>query len=161
LFGYENDVGIYPLYISTAVNHQVFDLLLISNGDKKHYCWIKNFNRLLSLRTVKSHNSMHYCKRCLRGYRTIESLNIHNKYCLQHDAQRIELPKPNTKTKFKNYNRSMRVPIVIYADFESFIKPISTCQSDPRKSYTNKYQKHVTCSFSYKIVKRYVFYCRR
>jgi len=47
-FGYENDVGIYPLYISTTVNHQVVDLLLISDGDKKHYCQIKNFNRLLS-----------------------------------------------------------------------------------------------------------------
>jgi len=58
----------------------------------------------------------------------------------------------STKTKFQNYNRSMRVPIVIYADLESLIKPISTCQPDPRKSYTNKYQKHVPCSFGYKIV---------
>jgi len=152
LFGYENDVCIYPMYISTSMNHQVVDLLLISDGDKKHYCWIKNFNRLLSLRTEKSHNSMHYCKRCLQGYRTIQSLNRHNDYCLQHNAQRIELPKPNTKTKFQNYNRSMKVPIVIYTDFESFIKPISIWQPDPRQSYTNKYQKHIPSSFCYKIV---------
>ena len=46
----------------------------------------------------------------------------------------------------------MRVPFVVYADFESFIKPIDTCQPDPRGSYTNKYQKHVLSSFCYKIV---------
>jgi len=126
--------------------------LLISDGDKKHYCWIKNFNNLLSLRTEKSHNSMHYCKRCLRGYRKIDSLYRHNEYCSQHDAQKVELPKPNTMLKFKNYNRSMRMPFVVYADFESLVKPIDTCQPDPTKSYTNKYQKHTPSSFCYKIV---------
>jgi len=150
LFGYETNV--YPIYVSTWMSPRVVDLLLISDGNTKHYCWIKNFNKLLALRSEKSHNSMRYCKRCLQGYRTVESLNRHNECCLQHGAQRIELPKPDTKTKFQNYNRSMRVPFVIYADFESFIKPISTCQPDPRKSYTNKYQKHKPCSFSYKIV---------
>jgi len=46
----------------------------------------------------------------------------------------------------------MRAPTVIYADFESFIKPISTCQPDPSESYTNKYQEHIPSSFCYKIV---------
>ena len=43
----------------------------------------------------------------------------------------------------------MRVPFVVYADFESFIKPIDTCQPSPEKSYTNKYQKHTPSSFCY------------
>ena len=43
----------------------------------------------------------------------------------------------------------MRVPFVVYADFESFIKPIDTCQPNPNTSYTNKYQKHVPSSFCY------------
>ena len=45
----------------------------------------------------------------------------------------------------------MRVPWVVFADFESFIKPIDTCQQDPRQSYTNKYQKHTPSSFWYYI----------
>jgi len=41
----------------------------------------------------------------------------------------------------------MRVPFVIYADFESYIKPIDTCQPNPNDSYTNKHQKHIPMSF--------------
>jgi hypothetical protein len=50
-----------------------------------------------------------------------------------------------------NYNRSMKVPFVVYADFESFIKPIDTCQPDPSMSYTKQYQKHTPSSFCYYI----------
>ena len=42
---------------------------------------------------------------------------------------------------FENYNRSMRVPFIVYADFESFIKPIDTCQPDPSLSYSYTRQK--------------------
>src|SRR6218665_2883573 len=72
VFGYERDI--FPIYVSKlqdAIKPTV-DLLLISNDiDKKHYCWIKNFNRLMTRRTEKSCNSMHYCKRCLLGYRGV------------------------------------------------------------------------------------------
>src|SRR5688572_25285125 len=149
VFGYEKDV--YPLYISKHESDARVDLLLISDGEKKHYCWIKNFNKLMSSRTEKSHNSMHYCRRCLNGYREVESLNRHSEYCSQQDAQRIELPEPGTMLGFRNYYRKMRVPFVVYADFESFIKPIDTCQPNPNTSYTNKYQKHVPSSFCYYI----------
>ena len=145
VFGYEQDV--YPLYLSKQKFDIHIDLLLISDGNKRHYCWIKNFNRLISLRTEKSHNSMHYCRRCFVGYRTVDSLNKHSEYCSQHDAQKIELPDPGTMLQFKNYQRSMRVPFIVYADFESFIKPIDTCQPNVKESYTNKYQKHTPSSF--------------
>ena len=45
----------------------------------------------------------------------------------------------------------MRVPFVVYADFESFIKPINTCQSDPSRPYTTRYQYHTRSSFCYYI----------
>ena len=78
-----------------------------------------------------------------------DSLRKHTEYCSQHEAQKIELPEPGTMLSFKNYYRKMRVPFVVYADFESFIKPIDTCQPNPNTSYTNKYQKHVPSSFCY------------
>jgi len=40
---------------------------------------------------------------------------------------------------------------VIYADFESFVRPISTCEPDPKKSSTTRYQKHEPSGFSYMI----------
>ena len=45
----------------------------------------------------------------------------------------------------------MRVPFIVYADFESFIKPIDTCQRNPENSYTKQYQKHTSSSFCYYI----------
>jgi hypothetical protein len=94
---------------------------------------------------------MHYCKRCLTGYREVEGLKKHNEYCSLHDAQRIVLPKPGSTLKFKHYFKSMRVPFVVYADFESFLKPINTCQPNSTESYTNKFQKHTPSSFCYYI----------
>src|ERR1043165_7701587 len=124
VFGYDKDV--YPLYLSKWCSDRLIDLLLISDGEQKHYCLIKNFNRLMVVKTKNSKHSMYYCRRCLTGYERIEALVKHTEYCSQHDAQKIELPEPGTMLSFKNYNRSMRVPFVVYADFESFIKPITT-----------------------------------
>ena len=86
IFGHEKSV--YPLILSEHGGEKVIDLLLISNGEKKHYCWIKNFNKLLAARIETCHLSiMHYCKRCLTGYRKHESLNRHIENCSQNDAQ--------------------------------------------------------------------------
>ena len=43
------------------------------------------------------------------------------------------------------------MPFIIYADTESLIKPIQTCEPNPLGSYTKKYQKHEPISFSYYI----------
>ena len=37
----------------------------------------------------------------------------------------------------------MRVPFIVYADFESFTPQLSTCQPNSDKSYTKRYQKYV------------------
>ena len=61
------------------------------------------------------------------------------------------MPKKGTMLKFKNYHRSEKVPFVVYADFECFIKPIQSCDPDDKKSYTKQYQKHEPSSFCYYI----------
>jgi len=43
----------------------------------------------------------------------------------------------------------MRVPIVVYADFESFTKPIDSSQPDPNRSFTKAYQKHEPSGFCF------------
>ncbi|XP_065662924.1 selenoprotein V-like [Hydra vulgaris] len=78
-----------------------------------------------------------------------ESLSNHKSYCETHDSVRIELPPPNSTMQFTNHNKSMRVPFVVYADFESFIKQIDTCEPNPNESYTKQYQKHIPSSFCY------------
>ena len=61
------------------------------------------------------------------------------------------MPKEGTMLKFKNYDRKERVPFIVYADFECFIKPIQTCEPNPESSYTKQYQKHEPTSFCYYI----------
>ena len=41
---------------------------------------------------------------------------------------------------------------MIYADFESILVPEKNGKQNPTESYTNKYQKHVACSYGYKLV---------
>ncbi|XP_065642381.1 uncharacterized protein LOC136074013 [Hydra vulgaris] len=72
-----------------------------------------------------------------------ESLSNHKSYCETRDSVRIELPLPNSTMQFTNHNKSIRVPFVVYADVESFIKHIETCETNPNESYTKQYQKHI------------------
>ena len=51
--------------------------------------------------------------------------------------------------KYEHFNRSEKVPFIIYTDFESYIKPLNTCDPNPEGSYTKQYQKHEPSSFCY------------
>ena len=151
VYGYEGRV--YPLKISDYVYqpdriHHV-NLLLIFDGEKKHYCLIKSMSRLLSAQISKDQHKKFFCLRCLNPFGTQELLNKHEEYCSDNEAVRIEMPGENTVIGFKNHYRKIRHPFVIYADFESVIEPIDTTQPDPKKCYTNKIQMHKPSSFCY------------
>ena len=123
------------------------NLLLISDDTKQHYCWIKDISKLFSLQTLKDGHVRHVCFRCINTFKTEKSLASHHEYCKSHEAIKIELPKKGSKISFKNHHRSMRVPFIVYADFESFTPQLSTCQPNPDKSYTKRYQKHTLADF--------------
>ena len=124
-------------------------LLLLGN---KPYCLVKNFSRLVSMQTSKHHGVIEICDRCLNHFPNKKALEKHEENCENHETTWIILPEKGTILKFKNHKHSMRVPIVVYADFESFTKPIDTCQPDPEKSLTKKYQKHEPSGFCFYIV---------
>ena len=46
---------------------------------------------------------------------------------------------------------SLRVPFIVYADFESFTPRLSTGKPKSEKSYTMQYQKHIPSGFCYHI----------
>ena len=53
--------------------------------------------------------------------------------------------------KILNYNRgekSMRASFVIYADLESLLEKINTCNNNPEKSSTTKINKHTPSGYS-------------
>lgn len=46
----------------------------------------------------------------------------------------------------------MRVPFVIYADFETFCQTFDTCSPDPETSFTENQLKYETCGYGYQVV---------
>ena len=108
---------------------------------------VKSLSRLLSSQ-VSNHNGEHYfCLRCLNPFWCQESLSIHQEYCSEYKAVKIDPPQKGTMLKYEHYHRSEKVPFIVYADFESYIKPMHSCDPNPGSSYTKQYQKHEPSSF--------------
>ena len=150
VYGYEG--SLYPLRISEKHEAPVINLLLISNGEMSHYCWIKNMSRLLSSQINNHHHTRMFCSRCLNSFQNQTSLDKHQEWCSRHEAVNIKMPDDkDAHLVFKNFNRKMRVPFVVYADFECFTENISSCSPDESKSFTKQYQRHKPSGFCYLI----------
>ena len=160
VFGIEGE-KVYPLRISKEREKHFIDLLLISKGETTHYCWMKNKSLLLSSQVSKHMSSRFFCDRCINHFPNKPALEKHLEYCSDNETVRIEFPKHKNKDgkdidcpvflKFKNFNRSTRVPFVVYADFEYFTEKLSTCYPDESRSFTNQYQHHKPSGFCYLI----------
>ena len=102
VFGFEDRV-VYPLRLSKrknersererSENKQTINLLLISDGEKQHYCLIKSLSRLLSSQVSGHKESNVFCLNCLNHFPNEEKLKIHEEYCLKNQAIRIEMPE--------------------------------------------------------------------
>ena len=153
ILGYNKDERVYPLRISKKEKEQKYNivLLLIKDGDNTHYCLVKNLSALLSSQVNNHDHKLYFCLNCLNGFDDPEKLEKHKEYCNEEESVKINMPPEGTYLKFKNYLYSEKAPFAIYADFESLLKPLETCEPDPNKSYTHKYQKHEPLSFVYYI----------
>ena len=106
----------------------------------------------LTASQINKHKGKRYvCKYCCNSFPKEVTLQNHVEYCSKHKAVKVEMPKEGKMLYFKDYSNKMRVPFVVYADFEAFTEGISTCSPPDSSSYTKQYQKHKPCSFSYYI----------
>ena len=53
----------FPIYISDQKIENSMDLLLVTDGDKSHYVYIKDFDRFMFHKT-KNKNKKYFCKSC-------------------------------------------------------------------------------------------------
>lgn len=135
---------ICPYYSSKYNDRTVINLLLIEDDKNNHYVWIKNFNRLMG---CQNHHKVFYCTRCLQKYSSIEKLEEHKKDCLNNDVTKVMMPEAGSITQFKNFGKMLKVPFVYYADFESYLIPVSGCNNNNKKSFTDIFQRHEIASF--------------
>ena len=126
------------------------DLFLIQENEKSHYCLIKNFHRLIRSQKTGSNNAkLFICKRCFWHFSKEELLDKHIEYCSNNKTAVVEMPEPGRMLYFKNYYKQLPVPFVVYADFECFTKPMSSCSPNPKDSYSYDYQKHEPSGFCF------------
>ena len=95
----------------------------------------------------------HFCRYCLQAFSAEQILKSHIKDCFKiNGKQRIIMPKKGEFFEFKNYERKIKLPFITYADIESILVPESNGKQNAEAPYTNKYQKHIACSYGYKLV---------
>jgi hypothetical protein len=152
----EEDMEVIPVYISKCLaREKQIDLLLLREGDKSHYVWIKKMSALVCHRsTNRSH--VFICPHCIHPYTTEESFNRHLPECSQHKRQKVSLPKKDEKWLFwKSENKTEYCPYVIYADFESYLSPV---QQGGGKGVVNE---HIPSGFCCYTVSRDEEFCSK
>ena len=79
VFGYKNKVK-YPIYVSKKFcEDKHVDLLLIGEGEKKHYVFIKDFNTFMYDQALHR-GKKRFCRYYLQAFRTAEKLKFHIRF---------------------------------------------------------------------------------
>ena len=149
VFSYEDKI-VCPVYVSKKNYDDTMNLLMIHEGDKSHYVYVKDFNRLM-FNDNKHGEKKWFCMRCLQHFSSKIVLEKHKSDCLVvNGEQRVKLD--SGYVEFKNYANKLRVPFKIYADFECILKKCDNVVSSCDNSWSIKESERVPCGFGYKVV---------
>jgi hypothetical protein len=156
---------VYPLKVVMEEKEDHRDLLIVQLEENTHYCWIKNFNRLVSSQVTKRNGAVYICKRCFAHFNKAQRLDDHKPYCNIHKVARICMPEikeirndDGTITlikpvmEFTKVQNMHKLPFVCYADFEALLHAIHGPNNNPDVSSTRAYQMHEAMSFSVLVV---------
>lgn len=118
---------------------------ILNDGSiRSHYCWIQDLSRLLSSQLTKGKRKMYICDRCLNYFDKSEKLAKHVEHCT--NECKIEMPTEKTKwVKFENYKHQLKVPFVVYADTEAYLKRLNVEEQNcvfSEQCKTTAYQQH-------------------
>ena len=114
-------------------------MLLIDKYGKRHYVLPKEFNRFMYNHTLHRRKK-DYSRYILPAVSTEEILKFHIKDNFKiNGKQKIMMPKKSEYVRFKNYERKIKSPFIIYAGFESILVIENNRKLNPEESYTQKY----------------------
>ena len=137
----------YKSKYSLTRENQVI-LLMITDGEKWHYLAVKSLSALFREITGNNHGDF-YCLNCFQSYTTENKLKNHKKVCENHDYCYVEMPEEDCKIlKYNQGEKSMRVPIIIYADLESLLEKMNTCRNNNEKLSINRINEHTPSGYS-------------
>ena len=113
------------------------DLLLLFNEDVHHYVLINNLIELgCAVKEKQFTNSLPFCRNCF-AFPTLKSnINFTMNSC-----------------RFIKFKARWIAPFIIYFDFESFLKPVSSCPDNPDASSTEVVEQHIPSGFALTLIK--------
>ena len=101
------------------------NLLMIEDGQKRHYTAIKDISRLLKSLNAPHRGAYHFCMNCLNGFRKSSARDKHYEYYSSNGHVKVKMPTEKEKwLKFHDGQYQFKVPFMLYADFESILKPV-------------------------------------
>lgn len=148
IFNEHPKTEITPFYKSSNTYEETINLMLCHDEGygKNHFVWVRDMSRLLSSSISKHTRKMHFCMRCLSHFSKESELQKHEELCKNNEVSKIEMPKDNLK--FTNVFKQLKLPFVVYADFETLPMKIEEKKGDK----TQRIMKHVVCGGEYIIV---------
>ncbi|KAL7307441.1 hypothetical protein TKK_0000620 [Trichogramma kaykai] len=118
---------------------------------KQHYVLIRCMSRLCKSQVTGARNMIHICNRCLTYFMKKEALDKHRENCKNfNDCCGVRLPIAGSVLEFKDYRCQLKMPFVIYADFETILSPAADDSGLERIThYHNAFSigYYVKCSF--------------
>ncbi|XP_072155158.1 uncharacterized protein [Bemisia tabaci] len=161
-FNRESTDVLINLYTST--NQKIYPLVVTKNSkissknrminlymsQSKTYYHITSLSRLVRAQVTRNEHSIAICHRCLNHFYSEEALCRHMDLCGPNPEARVRVPsRENCKLNFKKFKYKIRVKIVIYADFETILKPIDRSTLNGNTKF---YQRHEPNSFCMLVV---------
>ena len=108
---------IQPLRVAKRVRQdRHVNLLMLLDNNRFHYVLIRSFRLLMN----EHLSSVQFCFNCLQRFSYQRALDRHEQHCMP--TQQIVFPMENQHVEFRSGHKRMRVPFVIYADFECYNK---------------------------------------
>ena len=111
---------------------------MITDSKKWHYLAVKSSSALFREAT-SNHVEDFYCLNCFHSYGTESKLKKHEKVCNDHGYCYVEMPHEFNEVLNCNHGeKSLKAPVIIYADWECLLEKSYSCQNNSEKSYTEK-----------------------
>ena len=92
---------------------------------------IKGIFRLFLKLDGKTRRAYHFCMNCLNDFRAESARDKHYEYCSSNGHVKAKIPTDKEKwLKFHDRQYQFKVPFMLYADFESILKPVDEWYRD-------------------------------
>ena len=140
-------VAVY--YSKRKSSKRRINLLRLVEGSNSHYCLITNFSNLLQRLTRseskrKKGSKSKFCSNCFQPI-IKKNFRKHFKFCESNSPLEIRMPTCAPFVEFVNWQKTQRVPFIVYADLEAIDVPSNP--STTVGSNTKEIEKQFPCSF--------------